>query len=167
MKYVRVNEKIFARTLRLIGPEGEQWGIFPRDIALKKAREVDLDLVEVAPQATPPVCRIMDFSKYRYEQEKREREVKKHQKQFQLKEIRLTPRIEAHDYDVKLRHVKDFLEKRHKVKIRMLFRGRELAHKDLAMKVIDKLIQDVDKIGKIDKPAQMLGKSLILILCPK
>lgn len=167
MKYVRLNEKIFSKTVRLIGAEGEQLGIFPRDLAIKKAREADLDLVEVAPQAAPPVCRIMDFAKFRYEQEKREREVKKHHKQSQLKEIRLTPRIDEHDYEVKLKHVKDFLEKKHKVKIRMMFRGREFSHKEIATRLIDKLIQDVDKIGKIDKPPQMLGKSLILILCPK
>lgn len=167
MKYVRVNERIFAKTLRLIGPEGEQLGIFPKELALKKADEADLDLVEVAPQAQPPVCRIMDFSKYRYEQEKREREVKKHQKQAQLKEIRVSPRIDVHDYEVKLKHVKEFLEKGHKVRIRMLFRGREMAHKDLGHRVIEKLIQDIDKIGKVDKEPIMLGKALIMVLGPK
>ncbi|MBP7088192.1 MAG: translation initiation factor IF-3, partial [Candidatus Omnitrophica bacterium] len=90
MKYVRVNERIFAKTLRLIGPEGEQLGVFPRDIALKKTEEFDLDLVEVAPQANPPVCRIIDFSKYKYEQDEREREARKHQKQTQLKEVRIS-----------------------------------------------------------------------------
>ncbi|MFA6281422.1 MAG: translation initiation factor IF-3 [Candidatus Omnitrophota bacterium] len=167
MKYVRVNERIFAKTLRIIGPEGEQLGIFPKELALKKADEADLDLVEVAPQAQPPVCRIMDFSKYRYEQEKREREVKKHQKQVQLKEIRVSPRIDIHDYEVKLKHVKEFLEKGHKVRIRMLFRGREMAHKDLGHKVIEKLVQDIEKIGKIDKEPIMLGKALMMVLGPK
>ncbi|MFA5270764.1 MAG: translation initiation factor IF-3 [Candidatus Omnitrophota bacterium] len=167
MKYVRVNDRIFAKTLRVIGPEGEQLGIFPKELALKRADEADLDLVEVAPQAQPPVCRIMDFSKYRYEQEKREREVKKHQKQVQLKEIRVSPRIDIHDYEVKLKHVKEFLEKGHKVRIRMLFRGREMAHKDLGRRVIEKLVQDIDKIGKIDKEPIMLGKALIMILGPK
>jgi translation initiation factor IF-3 len=167
VKYVRVNDRIFAKTLRVIGPEGEQLGIFPKELALKRADEADLDLVEVAPQAQPPVCRIMDFSKYRYEQEKREREVKKHQKQVQLKEIRVSPRIDIHDYEVKLKHVKEFLEKGHKVRIRMLFRGREMAHKDLGRRVIEKLVQDIDKIGKIDKEPIMLGKALIMILGPK
>jgi len=167
VKYVRVNERIFAKTLRIIGPEGEQLGIFPKELALKKADEADLDLVEVAPQAQPPVCRIMDFSKYRYEQEKREREVKKHQKQVQLKEIRVSPRIDIHDYEVKLKHVKEFLEKGHKVRIRMLFRGREMAHKDLGHKVIEKLVQDIEKIGKIDKEPIMLGKALMMVLGPK
>lgn len=167
MKYVRVNERIFAKTMRLIGPEGEQLGIFPRELALKKSEEYELDLVEVAPQANPPVCRIMDFSKFRYEQEKREREVKKHQKQAQLKEIRISPRIDMHDYGIKVKHIMEFLEKGHKVRIRMMFRGRELAHKELGNRVIEKLIQEISKIGKIDKEAQMLGKTLVLILGPK
>jgi translation initiation factor IF-3 len=164
---VRVNEKIFAKTMRLIGPEGEQLGIFPKDLALKKADELNLDLVEIAPQANPPVCRIMDFSKYRYEQEKREREAKKHQKQAQLKEVRINPRIDAHDYEVKLKHIKEFLEKGHKVRIRMLFRGRELAHKDIGNRVIEKLIQDIDTTGKVEREPHMLDKLLILTLGPK
>ncbi|MCK9614038.1 MAG: translation initiation factor IF-3 [Candidatus Omnitrophica bacterium] len=167
MRYIRVNEKIFAKTLRIIGPEGEQLGIFPKELALKKADEAELDLVEVAPAANPPVCRIMDFSKYRYEQEKREREVKKHQKQAQLKEIRVSPRIDIHDYEIKLKHIKEFLEKGHKVRIRMLFRGRELAHKDLGNRVIAKLVQDIEKIGKIDKDPIMLGRALVMVLGPK
>jgi translation initiation factor IF-3 len=167
VKYVRVNDRISAKTVRLIGPTGEQLGVFPRDMALKKADEAGSDLVEVAAQAVPPVCRIMDFSKYRYEQEKREREVKKHQKQAQLKEIRLSPRIDIHDYGVKLKHVIEFLEKGHKVRIRMMFRGREIAHKDIGNKLIAKLVEDINKVGKIEKEAQMLGKTLILILGPK
>ena len=142
-------------------------GIFPKELALKKADEAGLDLVEVAPAANPPVCRIMDFSKYRYEQEKREREVKKHQRQAQLKEIRLSPRIDMHDYEIKLNHIKEFLGKKHKVRIRMFFRGREFAHRDLGNRVISRLIQDIDKIGKIDKEPIMLGKALIMVLGPK
>lgn len=167
MRYVRVNDRIVAKTLRVIGPNGEQFGIFPKDLALKKAEEADLDLVEVAAQANPPVCRIMDFSKYRYEQEKREREVKKHQKQAQLKEIRITPRIDMHDFEIKMKHIKEFLGKGHKVRIRMFFRGREMAHKDLGNRVIEKLLQDIDKIGKIDKPPIMLGRALVMVLGPK
>jgi translation initiation factor IF-3 len=167
VKYVRVNERIFAKTLRLIGPEGEQLGVFPRDLALKKAQEFELDLVEVAPQAQPPVCRITDFSKYRYEQEKREREARKHQKQAALKEIRISPRIDIHDYETKLKHIKEFLEKGHKVRIRMYFVGREIAHKDIGNRLIGKLIQDVEKIGKVDREAHMFGKALILVLGPK
>ncbi len=167
MKYVRVNERIFAKTLRVIGPEGEQLGVFPREIALKKTQEFDLDLVEVAPGANPPVCRIIDFSKYKYEQEKREKEVKKHQKHSQLKEVRISPRIDNHDYEVKLKHIKEFLEKRHKVRIRMWFRGREISHKDIGKRIIDRLIGDIEKVGRVDRPPHMLGKTLVLILSPK
>ncbi|MFH1318015.1 MAG: translation initiation factor IF-3 [Candidatus Omnitrophota bacterium] len=167
MKYVRINDRIFSSSVRLIGPEGEQLGIFPRDLALRKAVEAELDLVEIAPQAKPSVCRIMDYSKFKYEQIKREKEAKKHQKQSQLKEIRLRPRIGDHDYEVKLKHIKEFLEKRHKVRIRMMFKGREMAHKEIGRRLIDKLMQDVDKFGKIDKDPQMLGRTLVLILGPK
>ena len=108
----------------------------------------------------------MDFAKYKYEQEKREREAKKHQKQSQLKEIRISPRIGIHDYAVKLKHIQEFLEKGHKVKIRMFFRGREVAHQDIGRKLIDKLVADTEKVAKIDKDPHMLGRSLILILRP-
>lgn len=167
MRYVRINERIFAKTVRLIGPNGEQLGIFPRDLALKKADDFGLDLVEVAPQANPPVCRIMDFAKYKYEQEKREREMRKHQKHSQLKEIRLSPRIDNHDYQIKLKHIKEFLEKKHKVRIRMFFRGREISHKEIGKKLIEKLINDVEKIGRVAREPHLLGKSLVLVLAPK
>ncbi|MBN3040464.1 MAG: translation initiation factor IF-3 [Candidatus Omnitrophica bacterium] len=167
MKYVRVNERIFAKTVRVVGPEGEQLGVFPREIALKKAEEYDLDLVEVAPQANPSVCRIIDFSKYKYEQEKREKEIKKHQKQAQLKEVRMRPNIDNHDYEVKLKHIKEFLEKKHKVRIRMWYRGREIAHKDIGNKIIDKLLKDIENVGRVDREPHMLGKTLVLVLSPK
>ena len=167
MKYVRVNERIYAKTMRVIGPEGEQLGVFPKELALKKAQEFGLDLVEVAPTANPPVCRIIDFSKYKYEQDKREREVKKHQKHSQLKEIRIRPRIEAHDYGVKLKRIKEFLEKKHKVRVRMMFRGREMAHTEIGKRVMEKLVQDAEGFGKVEKDSHMLGKSLIMVLGPK
>lgn len=153
--------------MRLIGAEGEQLGIFPRDLALRKAEEAELDLVEVAPTANPPVCRIMDFAKYKYEQEKRAREAKRHQKHSQLKEIRLTPRIGAHDYQIKLKHIQEFLEKGHKVRVRMFFKGREVAHQDLGRKLMSKLTDDIARVGKIEKDAIMLGRSLIIVFSPK
>ena len=167
MKYVRINHRIIAKTVRVIGPDGEQLGVFPRDIALRKAEEFELDLVEVAPSANPPVCRIIDFSKYKYEQEKKEREVKRHHKQTQLKEIRISPRIGIHDYEIKLKHVREFLEKRHKVRIRMWFRGREIAHKEIGNRLIDKLLKDVEAIGRVDREPHMLGKTLVLTLSPR
>jgi translation initiation factor IF-3 len=136
-------------------------------LALRKAEEFDLDLVEVAPQVNPPVCRIMDFAKYKYEQEKREREAKKHQRHTQLKEIRISPRIDNHDYQVKLKHTQEFLEKGHKVKIRMFFKGREVSHQEIGRKLVKRLISDVERVGKVEKEPQMLGRSLILILGPR
>ncbi len=166
-KYIRVNERIFFKTLRVIGPEGQQLGIFPREIALKKAEEADFDLVEVAPDAKPPVCRIMDFSKYRYEQAKKEREARKHQKNSQIKEIRISPRIGPHDYEVKLKHVQEFLKKGHKVKVRLFFKGREFYHQDGGRKILNKLIDDMISVGKIDKAPQVFGRSIIAIFGPK
>jgi len=162
-----VNLRIRAHTVRVIGAEGEQLGIFPRDLALKKAQEADLDLVEVAPGANPPVCRIMDFAKYKYEQEKRAREAKRHQKHSQLKEIRLTPRIGVHDYQIKLKHIQEFLEKGHKVRVRMFFRGREMGHQEVGRKLMTKLTGEIERVGKVEKEPMMLGRSLITVLSPK
>ena len=167
MRYVRINERISAKTVRVIGPEGEQLGVFPLEMALRKADELDLDLVEVAPQANPSVCRIIDFTKYKYEQDKKEKEQRKHQKHAQLKEVRIRPRIGSHDYEVKLKHIKEFLEKRHKVRVRMWFRGREIAHKDIGDRIIVKLIKDIEKEGRVDREPRMMGKTLVLVLSPK
>ena len=124
-------------------------------------------MVEVAPQADPPVCRIMDFAKYKYEQEKKEREAKRHHRHTQLKEIRLSPRIDNHDYQIKLKHIQEFLEKGHKVRVRMFFRGREVAHQEIGRKLIDRLITDVEKLGKVEREPHLLGRALILVLGPK
>ncbi|MCF7869588.1 MAG: translation initiation factor IF-3 [Candidatus Omnitrophica bacterium] len=166
-KRVRVNLRIVAENLRLISPEGEQLGIVTRKEALDKAREHGLDLVEIAPSAKPPVCRIMDFTKYKYEQNKREKELKKHQKHSQLKEVRITPRTEQHDYQVKLKRMKNFLEKRHKVRIRMRYKGREITHKEIGRKIVDNIIKDTESIAQIDKEPAMRGKTMIFTLSPK
>lgn len=134
---------------------------------MKKAEEFSLDLVEVAPQANPPVCRILDFAKYKYEQDKKEREAKKHQRHSQLKEIRITPRIDDHDYEVKLKHIQEFLKKRHKVKIRLFFKGREFYHQDLGRRVLKRLVDDLGPVGKIDKEAQAFGRAIVVVLGPK
>ena len=136
-------------------------------MALKKAADFGLDLVEVAPQANPPVCRIMDFAKYKYEQEKREREAKKHHKHTQLKEVRLSPRIDEHDYQIKLKHVQEFLEKGHKVRIRLFFKGREVTHQEIGKKLLERLVKDIGEKGKVEKAPQFMGRALILILGPK
>ncbi|MCK4917449.1 MAG: translation initiation factor IF-3 [Candidatus Omnitrophica bacterium] len=167
MKYVRVNDRILAKTMRVIGPDGAQLGVFTKELAISKADELDLDLVEISPQADPPVCRIIDFSKYKYEQEKREKDARKHQKQVQLKEVRIRPGIDIHDFEIKVKHIKEFLAKRHKVRVRMWFKGREISHKDIGIKIIDKLIQEIEPEGRVDREPHMLGKTLVLILSPK
>jgi translation initiation factor IF-3 len=166
-KFVRINEEIRSYTLRVIGPKGEQLGILSLKDALKKSEEYDLDLVEVASSASPPVCRIMDFSKYKYEQEKREREVKKHSKTGQVKEVRFRPSIDEHDYQTKLSHARKFLERGNKVRIRLFFRGREMAHQDLGRQLMDRVVKDLSNVGKVDRPAKQMGRIIILVLGPK
>ncbi|MDP2940477.1 MAG: translation initiation factor IF-3 [Candidatus Omnitrophota bacterium] len=166
-KQIRVNERIRAAELRVIGPQGEQLGVISLKRALELTNQYELDLVEVAPTATPPVCRIMNFSKYKYEQEQREREVKKHQKQGHLKEIRVKPNIEEHDYQVKLRQLITFLKKKDKVKINLIFRGRELAHQDIGRRVLDKFINDMQEFGALEKGPVMEGRVISLMVAPK
>ena len=134
--------------------------------AVQRAREEGYDLVEVAPQVNPPVCRIMDFKKFRYEQEKKEREAKKHQKVGHIKEVRLKPYIEEHDYQVKLKMIKKFIEKSDKVIVRLFFRGRDLAHPEKGEKLIQRVIEDCKDIAKVEKPPQKFENMILLILGP-
>lgn len=166
-KFVRVNEKIHSPEVRVIGPNGEQLGIVPVRAGLDLAHQHDLDLVEVAAQVKPPVCRIMDFSKYKYEQEKREREAKKHQKQFHIKEIRVKPNIEEHDYGIKLRHLLEFLKEGDKVKVTLMFRGREMAHRDIGRRVIDRFVADVANNGVVEHGPLLEGRFITLVVAPK
>jgi translation initiation factor IF-3 len=153
--------------LRVVGPKGEQMGVMSVNRALEMASQHELDLVEVAPGAVPPVCRIMDFAKYKYDQEKKEREMKKHQKQGQLKEIRVKPHIEEHDYQVKLKQLLVFLKKKDKVKISLFFRGREMAHQDIGKHVIDRFMTDINPVGQVEKGPMMEGRVLTLTVAPK
>lgn len=152
--------------MRVIGPQGEQLGILSKSKGLELARQNELDLVEVAAQAQPPVCRIMDFSKYKYEQEKKERLAKKHQAVIKIKEIRVKPKIEEHDYQVKLKHLHVFLEKGNKVKLNLFYRGRELSHEELGRKVVERFIQDTQGKGVIEKPPFREGKVLSTVFAP-
>ncbi len=166
-KQIRINEYIRAAELRVIGPEGEQLGVIGTKRALELAKQYELDLVEVAPAANPPVCRIMNFSKYKYDQEKKEREVKKHQKQGHLKEIRVKPNIEEHDYQVKLRQLLTFLKKKDKVKVNLVFRGREMAHQDIGRRVLDKFIADMQEFGILEKGPMLEGRIISMMVAPK
>lgn len=151
----------------VIGANGEQLGTMAPEQGLKLAQEAGLDLVEVAPQAKPPVCRIMDFSKYKYEQEKKAKEAKKKQHAIHIKEIRLKPKIGDHDYQVKLGFIKKFLERGDKVKVTLLFRGREMAHPELGRKVLERLSGDIAQVGEIEKPPLQEGRAIVMVVAPK
>ena len=151
----------------MVGEEGEPLGVVAIQDALRLAEEAGLDLVEVAPTAVPPVCRIIDYSKYKYEQEKREKEAKKKQKVVHIKEIRLGPKIGEHDYQFKLRNLMDFLQKGDKVKVTMIFRGREMAHVDLGRKILEKLSSDISGVGEIEEQPRMEGRFINMIIRAK
>jgi len=166
-KFIRINEKIRVPEVRLIGPDGNQLGVMATNRALELANQYELDLVEVAATANPPVCRIIDFSKFKYDQEKKEREAKKHQKMTRLKEIRVKPNIDEHDYETKLRQVITFLKKKDKVKINLFFRGRQMEHLDLGRKILDKFIADTQNDGQIEKDPMLEGRIISLVVGPK
>jgi len=164
---MRINEEIRAREVRLTSATNEPLGIVQLRDALQMAVEQNLDLVEVAPTAKPPVCRIMDFGKFKYEQQKREKEVKKKQKVVTVKEVKLRPNIEDHDFEVKFKNAQRFLEDGDKVKVTIMFRGRELSHPELGRKVLDKMALQIKDIANIERGAKLEGKNMIMILAPK
>lgn len=166
-RFIRINEKIRVPEVRLIGPEGNQLGIVSTEKALELANQYTLDLVEVAPQANPPVCRVMDFSKFKYDQEKKEREAKKHQRQSRLKEIRLHPNIDEHDYLVKVKQALGFLTKKDRVKVDLFFKGRQIEHMDLGRKILERFIIDTQSEGLVEKDPILEGKIMSLVLAPK
>ena len=155
------------REVRVIGENGEQLGILPTREALALAMERNLDLVEVAPTAKPPVCRLMDYGKFRYEQSKRERETRKRQKTITVKELRITAKIDDHDLDVKARNAERFLRDGDKVKVTVRFRGREIVHKDLAINRLEDLPRRLAPFSSIERPPRMEGRSMVMILAPK
>jgi translation initiation factor IF-3 len=158
---------IRVREVRVISPEGEQLGILPIEEALALAHERDLDLVEVAPNERPPVCRIMDYGKYKYQQAKRSQEAKKRQKVIQTKEIKMRPKTEEHDYQFKMRHAHRFLEEGNKVKVTLLFRGREMDHVELGQRMLDRIITDCKDVSSVEQHPRLEGQTLSLILAPK
>lgn len=166
-KGLRINEQIRIREVRLVDEEGQQRGIVPTPEALAMAKERELDLVEVAPNANPPVCKILDYGKYRFEQEKKLRDSKKNQKILKLKEIRMQPKIGSGDLDTKAKHIKEFLADGNKVKVTIRFRGRELAHTELGLVVLDEVLKRLDDEFTIEKPAAMEGRFMSMMLSPK
>lgn len=164
---LRINEEIRIREVRVTSATGEQLGIMPTREALRMAEEQHLDLVEVAPKAKPPVCRIMDFGKYRYEQQKREKEAKKKQKIINIKEVKLRPNIEQHDFDVKLKNALRFVEEGNKVKVTIMFRGRELSHPELGKEVLGRVAERLGDSVSIERNAKLEGKNMTMIVAPK
>ncbi len=164
---MRINEEIRAREIRVVSPEGEQLGIMSARDGLQLAQEKELDLVEVAPTAKPPVCRIMDFGKYKYEQSKKEHEAKRKQKVMAMKEVRMTPKIEDHDFQVKVRSTEKFLKDGDKVKVSIRFRGREIVHANLAKEIMGQLAGQVKDFSTVEREARVEGRNMIMILAPK
>jgi translation initiation factor IF-3 len=162
----RINRQIRIREIRVIGDDGSQLGIMTPDQALAIAEEKGLDLVEVAPTAQPPVCKIIDFGKYMYDEKKKLAEAKKKQKQVTVKEIKLRPKIEEHDYLVKRRQIEDFLGEGHKVKITVRFRGREIVHPEMAQKLLSRIATEVVQRGKIERAPSMEARMMIMLLTP-
>ena len=152
--------------MRVIGPDGAQLGIKTVPDALALAREIDLDLVEVAPLATPPVCRIMDYGKFRYEESQRAREARKKTAHVSVKEVKFRPKIGKGDFDTKVRHVQGFLAEGHKVKVSLQFRGREMAHPELGSKILDDVIEQILSVGKVETQARLEGRSMTMVLVP-
>jgi len=161
-----VNEQIRAREVRLVGPEGEQVGIVPLERALQLAADVDLDLVEVAPMARPPVCKLMDYGKYKYETALKARESKRNQQQTVIKEMKLRPKIDSHDYETKKGHVVRFLRAGDKVKVTIMFRGREQSRPELGRRLLDRLSQEVAELGFVEAAPKQDGRNMIMVIAP-
>jgi translation initiation factor IF-3 len=164
---VRVNDRIRVPQVRVIGDDGSQIGVLATREALQLAQSKNLDLVEVSPTARPPVCRIMDYGKFKYEQNRRARKAKKKQHQMQLKEVKMRPKIDDHDYDFKMNHARDFLNGRDKVKFTITFRGREIAHQDIGHVLIQKIIAELTDVSTVESPPRSEGRSLTTVLMPK
>lgn len=154
------------REVRLIGVDGEPLGVVPIAIALQKAEEAEVDLVEIAPQAEPPVCRIMDFGKFRYQEQKRTHEAKLKQKQIQVKEVKFRPMTDDGDYKIKLRNLIKFLQEGDKAKITLRFRGREMAHQEFGMRVLERIKGDLTEVAQVEQFPKMEGRQLIMVLAP-
>jgi len=164
---LRVNRMIRFSPVRVIAPDGEQLGILAVDEAIAAAEARGLDLVEVAPMARPPVCRIMDFGKFKFEQAKAARAAKKKQRSVDLKEIKFRPGIDEHDFDFKTRHAREFLAEGNKVKVTMMFRGRQMAHPELGKEVLDRVAEVLGDVGKVEQEARLEGKNMTMLMTPK
>jgi translation initiation factor IF-3 len=162
-----VNEEIRVPQVRLIDADGEMIGVLPIREALARAAEAGLDLLEISPNAVPPVCKLTDFGKFKYEQQKKKNEAKKKQKVIEIKEIKMRPNIDDHDYGVKMRAMVAFLEEGDKVKVTLRFRGREMAHMDLGAKVLERVRTELDERAKVEQMPRVEGRQMVMVLTPK
>jgi translation initiation factor IF-3 len=163
----RVNDEISSSTVRVIGADAEQLGIMAVDDAIRQAYNAGLDLVEVAPNAEPPVCKILDYGKFKYESQKKKNEARKKQKIIEVKEIKMRPGIDEHDYQVKLRNMRRFIDEGDKVKVTIRFRGREMAHQDLGLKVLDRVRGELDEITKVEQMPKVEGRQMVMVIAPR
>ncbi|HKK16307.1 MAG TPA: translation initiation factor IF-3 [Gammaproteobacteria bacterium] len=166
-KETRLNEQITASTVRLIGGDGEQIGVVSLEEALKMSEDAELDLVEIVPNAEPPVCRVMDYGKYLFEQTKKRQAAKKKQKQIQVKEVKFRPGTDDSDYQVKLRNLTRFLNHGDKVKVTLRFRGREMAHQELGVQMLERIENDLEELGQVEQYPKMEGRQMVMVLAPK
>ena len=163
---VRINREIRAKEVRVIDPEGKQLGILPASEALRLAINYELDLVEVSPKSEPPVCRIMDYGKFKYQQSKKAHEAKKKQAVVHIKEVKMRPKTEEHDFQFKLRHIERFLKEGNKTKVTIVFRGRELAHPDLGRNMLSRVTEEAKEWGKIEQAPKFEGRNFTMVLAP-
>ncbi|MDO8643652.1 MAG: translation initiation factor IF-3 [bacterium] len=161
-----VNHRIRAREVRVVDERGGQLGVLPLPIALQKAKDLGLDLVQIAPTAVPPVCKIIDYGKFKYQLKKKTHDAKKHQTVSHLKEVKLSPRTEEHDLQFKIRHIKRFLEEGDKAKVSVVFRGREIVYKNLGAEVMNRILKDLEGVAKVEYPPKMEGRAMIMVLSP-
>jgi translation initiation factor IF-3 len=164
---VSINREIKAKEVRVIDPEGNQLGVIPIYKAIAAANDFGLDLVEISPNATPPVCKIMDFGRYKYEQTKKKQEAKKKQSTFQVKEIKVRPKTGDHDLETKIGHIKKFIEKKDKVKVTVMFRGREITLRTLAVELLERIALETQETAVVEQPGKMEGRVMTMVLAPK
>tara|TARA_Y100000590_G_scaffold463233_1_gene629500 strand:- start:19097 stop:19603 length:507 start_codon:yes stop_codon:yes gene_type:complete len=163
----RINDQIISDRIRLIGPNSENYGEVSIDTGLEEADKLELDLVEISPNTQLPVCKIMDYGKYKYQAQKKAAEAKKKQKTIGVKEIKMRPNIDNHDYEVKLRSVRKFIDSGDKVKISLMFRGREMSHTDLGIKLFERIKEDIAELSKVELEPKFEGRQIIMVLAPK
>lgn len=163
---VRVNREIRAKEVRVIDPEGKQLGILPIVEALRTAYNFELDLVEVSPKSDPPVCRIMDYGKFKYQQRKKDQEAKKKQAVIHLKEVKMRPKTEEHDFQFKLRHIERFLKEGNKIKVTIVYRGRELAHPELGKNMLTRIVEETKEWGRVEQEPKFEGRNCVMVLAP-